>query len=785
MSFAGEVSLTLAFVATVISLALLIIGGILTGAARTANKQDKEKYQVWAKRVSFFGYMGVFLTFLALSVGCGLLVYCFITGDYSLQYVAQYHTNSTSDLRLLFQISGLWAGRQGSLLFWAWLISLFGSVVALKNLRHRESLDNMALAVIQAVVLAFVIVVLFSTNNYPFVPLDPHYLNADGNLKSFSEVLYSASPGGAASLNPNLVVGMSVVLEHWAMAIHPPTLFVGYAGLTVPFAYAMAALLVNDPSVAWVERSRKYALFSWILLGLGIGLGAIWAYMELSFGGYWGWDAVENASLLPWILSAALIHSFTVYRQRGAFKRWAVMCASLAFAFVIVGTFITRSGVVQNSVHTFEGDMVSLVLFLVLILASVLLALAGLLKRWNSFADTTSKEAQMEGSFFSKDVAYYFNNVLLIISALLLTYLTMTTALPSWLPFGGQDVTKTLCPAIARPLSILYFLVMTVGPLLSWTKTDGKKFLKKAIIPGIGALVVFVLLMVYFVSYLVPSYHAVIAAGGSSATALLDAGGSAYYFTLTILGFLVASLLFFNSLFMLGRLIRHQAKSTGRSLPLAFIDTLRTRSSRFGGFVAHLSMAIILVGLIGSSMYVTQKTGSVPYEKSADIQANTVTIQDYRLEYQGSDLDSTEDGSTAMLTSHFDVYKNDRLIGQIAPRDKFVILDYETNNRQFTTLPSTHSQPLEDIFVIIQGLDDDYNIVLTAWINPLISFVWVGFGLLMLGTIIAFSGRSKKKPAAQDIEPNTNDIAAQDKEPNTNDAAIEQEEASTNDTAGD
>ena len=746
MSVVGGVSLGIAFFTTVASIGLLLISAVLARTGRNAEETTKERLRSQAHSISRIGYLGVIITFVALTVCCGVLIFCFVTSDYSLQYVAEYHSSSTSSLALLFKISGLWAGREGSLLLWAWLISLFGSVVALKNIRKRETLDNMAILVIQIVLLAFVAVLLFSTNNYPFTLLDPVYFNSDGSLKSYSEALTTTAPGGSLVLNASLVQGMSVYLEHWAMAIHPPTLFIGYAGLTVPFAYAMAAVIVNDPSKKWVERSRRYALFSWILLGIGIGLGAIWAYMDLNFGGYWGWDAVENASLLPWILCAALIHSFTVYRQRNAFKRWAIMCASLTFSFVIVGTFITRSGVLQNSVHTFAGDSVSLVLFLALILLSVLVGIVGILIRWKSFADKDNKVTDLSGSFFSKDVAYYFNNVLLLISALILTYLTVSSALPSWMPFGGQDVTKTLCPAIARPLTILYCLIMTVGPLLSWTKTEGRKFFKKALIPGIGALVVFALLMVYFVIYLKPSYDAIIAAGGSSATTTLAAGAPLYYFIITIVGFLIASLLFFNSLVMLGRVVRSQAKATGQNPFKAFFTSIASQSSRFGGFLAHLSIAVLLVGLIGSSMYVTQKASTLTYDSTNDTIADAFVIQDYRLVYQGTAIQPAPDNSSAIYTATFDVYKGDSYVGKVTPQ-----INYIMDPQQLVSLPSTTSQPLEDLYVIFRGFDENNNFLLTAWVNPLITFVWVGFGLLMLGTIIAFFGPTQKKKKKSDV----------------------------------
>ena len=185
-------------------------------------------------------------------------------------------------------------------------------------------------------------------------------------------------------------------------------------------------------------RSQRYTLFSWVLPGRGHRLGAIWAYVVLGWGGYWGWDPVENASLLSWIVGVALIHSFTVYRQRGAFKRWSVMCACLTFAFVIVGTFISRSGLVQ-SVHAFEGDPVSLALFGALIGASILAGIVGLIVRWKSFGPASSGADDVE-NMLSKDAAYYFNNVIMVVFAVLLTYLTVSSALPAFLPFGGQTV---------------------------------------------------------------------------------------------------------------------------------------------------------------------------------------------------------------------------------------------------------------------------------------------------------------------------------------------------------
>ena len=324
--------------------------------------------------LSQVGRAAVVISAAALLVCCAVLVGCFFSGDYTIKYVLEERSLSTGGMAWLFKLSGLWAGRSGSLLFWVFLIALF-NVLVLGNSARRSRmsgasarLDGLAMAVVSVVMAAFCGVLLFSSGNMPFEATPDSYFDANGNLTAQAQ-LYS----------------MNQLLEHWAMAIHPPLLFIGYAGLTVPFAYAIAALVAGDASKSWVVRSQRIALASWLFLSAGIGLGAVWAYVVLGWGGYWGWDPVENASLLPWLLCTALIHSFTVYRQRGASKRWALLCACLAFTFVIVATFITRSGIVQ-SVHAFAGDPVSLTVFGGLIAVSILAPAILAAMRWKSFA---------------------------------------------------------------------------------------------------------------------------------------------------------------------------------------------------------------------------------------------------------------------------------------------------------------------------------------------------------------------------------------------------------------
>ena len=479
----------------------------------------------------------------------------------------------------------------------------------------------------------------------------------------------------------------------------------------------------------------------------------MWAYVVLGWGGYWGWDAVENASLLSWLVGVALIHSFTVYRQRGAFKRWSVMCACITFAFVIVGTFISRSGLVQ-SVHAFEGDPVSLVLFGALIVAALLAGVVGLVVRWKSFGPAADGSDEVE-NLLSKEGAYYFNNVIMVVFATLLAYLTVSSALPEFLPFGGQTVSSGTFNAIARPLGVVYLAILAVCPLLAWGKTLRSKFLKQARIPAICALVLFAVLAVYWATYLVPSYNAIIAAGGTAAEELASDGPTWYYNGLALVGFFVASMLLFNSLFMLGRIVRSYKESHSCGAVAAFGGCLRNRPASFGGFLSHAAMAVILVGLIGSSMYVTEKVAYIGYDEASDTASETFQIKDYTLEYVSNSVTEVNGGDDIMYTVNYDAYKDGAFIGQVSPS---VQLAQKTQQQKLVA--SVISLPTEDLFVVYRGVNNDGAFSMDVRVNPLISLVWTGFALLMIGVCVATMGRRRASRKLTDAQRAAADAAS-------------------------
>ena len=713
MSTFGLIGLVVAFVSVMVALVSLSAGHVLHKLKRL----DASETMSWA------GCLAALLAAGSLTFCCVVMLVAFLTGDASIEYVVMERSDAPGFLGTLYRISGLWAGREGSLMFWAWLISIFGAVVAVRSMKSLEPLDCGALFVMQAVLAAFVAVCLFSEANMPFIATTEPYIDEYGRLTAMGQQL-----------------GMNPLLEHWAQAIHPPTLFIGYAGLTVPFAYAISALITADFSAKWVHRCGRYAMFSWLLLGIGIGLGSIWAYVVLGWGGYWGWDPVENASLLSWMVALALVHSFTVYRKRGAFKRWSILCACLSFAFVITGTFITRSGIVQ-SVHAFEGDPVSLVLFGGLIVVSVLAGLLGLAIRWKRFSVSETDEIQ---SLVSREAAYYFNNVVMIVFTFALCYLTLSSALPGFLPFGGQSLSAGTYNAIARPLGIVYCLIIAVCPLLAWGRADKAAFLKTAKVPALCALVLFVVLMAYFATTLYPAYNAVIAAGGTEAAQLASEGPWWYYNGLAVVGLAVASLLFFNTLFMICRVAGKRAKATGSNPLAAFVGMVRGNAPKWGGYVAHFAMSIILIGLIGSSMYVTEHVTYVAYDQEKD-SAETLVVDSYELRFTGSSVEELSVGGDVLYGVEFDVYRagTDQLLGHVDPSVQLVATTQQTKLNA-----SVLGFPTEDLFVVYRGVNQEGDLSMDVRVNPLISLVWVGFGLLMLGTAVATFGR--RKTAAQE-----------------------------------
>ncbi len=645
------------------------------------------------------GYLATFAAAGSFTMSVLVMVLAFFNEDFSFMYVVENHPTDISSLAWLYKLSGVWAGREGSLLFWAWLVSLFAAWVAYKRMGKSDALSNMGLSVMNVVLALFGAAMVLSESNNPFLATPAGWLGPNG------ELLVSAA------MNP--------LLQHWAMILHPPTLFIGYAGLTVPFAFAIAALIVNDSSSRWIKIVDRITVFSWVFLGAGIGLGAVWAYVVLGWGGYWAWDPVENASLLPWLTTVGLVHAFTVYRRRGSFKRLAIIMAAVSFSLVILGTFITRSGIVQ-SVHAFQRDPLSLYLFGFMIIAPLVVAAIGLKVRWNDFAGNDEFE-----SLTSKEAAYYFNNAIMLTAAVFVAYMTVSSALPLWMPMGGRSFGALSFDLIGRPLGIAYALLIAVCPLLSWRLTDRTTFMERVKWPLVVAGVMVGLLVWEWVTTLRPIYDSTVVAGGKAAMDLSTWGPSAVYHGIALLGFVAGALLISTNtwLFLNGAATQAAAKSISFGAALWRILT-KTRKQA-GGYLAHIAMGIIVIGLVGSSMYVLEVDAHIE-----DKPGSTVSISDYEFVYEGTEESQLANGDVVSAAT-FQVIRDGVSVGTISPgRRQFAL------QGQMKQDAAVLSEPLRDIFVVWNG-NDGGQVSLEVKINPLIGFVWGGFALLLVGTMLA------------------------------------------------
>jgi cytochrome c-type biogenesis protein CcmF len=698
----GTTLLSLGFVALLAAIALAI--GTVLGSAGEDTRRRR------AQCACGFGWLGC----AALAACLILLVWCFLVGDHSIRYVVYYRSDSTSAMAWLYQVSGLWGGREGSLLLWGWLESAIGAFILTRAVRDgaNRQLHGGTAALTLALAALFSIGVLVVPGSQLFAPLPSEYLDVEGNLT------------GQAAL-----WGLSSLLEHWAMVVHPPLLFMGYAAMTIPAAYGAAALVAGDVRNRWVHCCLPWAIGGWLFLGAGIGMGAVWAYTVLGWGGFWGWDPVENASLLPWLAGVALVHSLGACDRRGLFPRWTVAVAFIALAFVMFAAFVTRSGII-GSVHAFDGDVASAWLFGLLMTVPPGLGLLGLWANCHRFGNTVSIE-----SFVSKAALLYLNDVVVLGFAVLLAYLVLAPALPAPLPFAGRTFSADAYGAIARPLGVLYLGLVAMVPLVGWRCTSPGTCWRRVRGPLVLAALIFGLLLVNFCVNLLPAYDETLVSGGAAAESLLAGGPSWYYHGLAVAAFLVSSFLFATAAFSLVHLVRHGG-GYGCS-----------RLGPAGAAVAHGALALILVGLVGSTMYVSSKSAQLPYDEASNTAEGTVELGSWALTYEDSRTVIEANRTDLFSTAYFAVTENGVPRGIIAPSVQLI-----ATTQQHQLHAAVVSAPLEDLFVTYQGVntvDDRTVLMLDVSIHPLVASVWTGFALLMLGTLFALLGTMLRRNAGE------------------------------------
>jgi cytochrome c-type biogenesis protein CcmF len=629
--------------------------------------------------------------FGALTLSSLVLLWAFIAKDYSLLYVA---SNSSPDMTVFFRIAAFWAGQEGSLLLWVWFIAAFSAIVAWTKAKAEEPIVTDALGVLNLIA-AFFMVVLVTPSGDPF------------------KTVAIAAEAIGRGINP--------LLLHWAMVAHPPTLFLGYAGLAVPFAFAIAALMQGDVSRKWLKLSDRYAVTAWLFLSVGIFLGALWAYVVLGWGGFWGWDPVENSSFLPWLAGTAMLHSFTVWKRREGFKRWAVSLASGSFFLTLLATYITRSGIIQSA-HTFEGDPVFKILFEVF-MAVVVLATAGLLwyRRHDLSEEGEPEEQLMGGSFLSKDFVYYVNNVVLTVVTLVITFATLAPAITRGLGMQEISYKPEFYNSLAGPISAVYIALVAICPLLAWRRTDPEKFGRLLMWPGVAAVVGAVPILLTFGSNLM-----------GAATMILSvlAGATAI------------------QMFVRGAMGR--ARSKEMSFPAALGSLFLQNRSQTGGYLVHLGIAITLVGVVGTNLYGLSSDATVSKKVGSTVRASGIqfAVRAYSdVTHPRKDLaPSTYVLQEQKVTLAMTHAQTGASLGTISPIRRLYQVNVD-EQRGATPQVDIRHELFRDVFVIFQDVDASGNIFLTVKINPLISLVWFGSIILVLGTAWASWPQRRAQPA--------------------------------------
>ena len=641
------------------------------------------------------GRNAALLTFPALLLATGALVFALMTEQYQLAYV---YSVSDPQTPAVYRFTALWGSQKGSLLLWSLLMSAFTTAAIGLNWRGERRLMPWAIAFMMATLAFFLGLSLFVENPFarwwilPGAPLDEQVV---------STVLIP--PGAVAPTAANLragAEGLNPLLRHFGMIIHPPMLYLGFVGFTIPFAFAMSALAAGDLSTGWIKATRRWALIAWICLSCGLILGGRWAYDVLGWGGYWGWDPVENAAFLPWLVGTAFIHSVMIQEKRGMLKLWNMLLVIATFSAVMFGTFATRSGVIE-SVHSFARSEVGFPM-LAFWAAMTFVALAILLWRWRR---GELRDERQFANLLSRESFFVLNNVIFIALFLAIFWGSFGLPITSELLLGKEvTIGAETFEFYVVPLFCAMYVLMGVAPLTAWGATTAKR---------LGA-----------------ALRLPLALTAASIAALILSGTS-----VAIAGFGYGVVLFagYVALYEVFRGASARRRSLGESWGRAAAALFQRNQRRYGGYIVHLGVTVIGIGVIASTAFQTEVQHTLR-------RGEAVAVQDYALRFDDFLRARAVDGR-AMHIAAVTVLRDGVEIARLRPRiDDFPQLPMK--------IAGAHSTLENDFYVLLMGGDRE-RATFRIYINPLVNLVWWGGILLVLGTAIAAYPKVIPPPAGR------------------------------------
>ena len=583
----------------------------------------------------------------------------FFTNDFSLQYVYAY---SNIELDYFYKFSSFWGGQKGSLLFWVLILTSYMIVVHIQNRSKNLIVVPYAMAVMLAITCFFLLLLNFSTNPFERIPLPPE----DGR-------------------------GLNPLLQNYWMVIHPPTLYLGYVGFTVPFAFAVAALISKNLDDAWIRLTRKWTVVSWFFLCMGNLFGASWAYVELGWGGYWAWDPVENAAFMPLIVATAYLHSVMIQEKKDMMKVWNMSLILLTFVMTIFGTFITRSGLIQ-SVHTFDEAtlgyyFLGLLFFIIVACTALIVSRLSLLKSKNEL-----------DSFLSREAGFLFNNLLLLGIAFATFWGTIFPIISEAVRGVKITVGPPFYNQVNVPIGLALLALIGIGPIIAWRKATWsnlkKNFLKPLMFAAVGGAILFPI---------VP---------------LSNRSEIYTYITFILCIFVLSSMLIE---FYKGTMARYASSQTYLS---ALGSLIWNNKRRYGGYTVHIGIVMIYAGIAASSSY------GIHTEKRLKI-GETIEIRDYTLRYEKLAAIQATSVKTRIV-AQLAVEKDGKRIWTARPEKEF----YKGQNQPVSEV-DVRSTMVSDLYVILADFSEDESATIKVYHNPMVKWLWMGGWVIAFGTMIA------------------------------------------------
>ena len=655
----GYVALVLALLLAVYGIVVSIVGGL----RRLPELVTSGRNAVYA--------VGALVLLASL-----LLWRALLTNEFQVDYIAGH---SERALPTLFKISAHWGGQAGSLLFWT-LIACGFSVAATWFFRHQgPSLKPWVNAVLLTNVAFFLTVVLFAAN--PFLRL---WLTTTGEL---AKAVFQ--PANTQPFIPRDGQGLNPQLQNYWMVIHPVFLYLGFVGMTVPFAFAVAALVTGQLGNTWIKMIRKWTLVAWMFLGLGVLLGSQWAYVELGWGGFWAWDAVENASFLPWLTATAFIHSIMIQERRGMLKVWNMVLIWLTWELTLIGTFITRSGVIQ-SVHSFALSPVGpmFAAFIVLTMIGFVLLLAWRLPLLKS-------ENQLD-AVLSRETAFLTQNVLFLVVTFAILLGTIFPMISEWVTGDKISLNAPYFNRVAGPLMLALLLLMGAAPLLAWRRSALTTLRRNFLAPILAAVISIPVLYLF---------------GNRNMGGFVGVAAMTFVFAGILQEYI--------------RGVRARRQATGEPVGTALVNLVKRNGRRYGGYVVHIGVLLITLGIIGDTFYQQEGQANLRVGES-------MTVANYTLTYNR--MEPTQGPNYTEFAATLDLAKNGRPNGQILATKNI----YDKNSEQPMTEVGLRMGPIEDVYVVLAGFDNmGETAAFKVYINPLMSWMWIGGLVMILGVLIS------------------------------------------------